>query len=125
MRWTLDEKPVVFGNDITLHCEIPKNMTSCLNNAQWTGGADNKVLALNGQSSNEKKYEMIQYNTSLDLIIKNFQETDIDQRYTCVCGTLVHGKILTAKEIKFLRKHILDYGRYITHFGSHPYYDFL
>ena len=124
VRWTLAEKPVVFGNDITLHCRIPKYMMSCLNNAQWTGGEDNKVIAINGHSSNEAKYEMIQYNRYLDLIIKDFQETDINQRYTCVCGTLVYGKNLTANEIQFLRKHILVYGQHIIHFGSYPYYDF-
>jgi hypothetical protein len=47
---------------------------SCLNNAQWTGGEDNKVIAINGHSSNEAKYEMIQYNRYLDLIIKDFQK---------------------------------------------------
>jgi hypothetical protein len=61
---------------------------------------------------------MIQYNRYLDLIIKDFQETDINQRYTCVCGTLVYGKNLTANEIQFLRKHILVYGQHIIHFGS-------
>ena len=124
VRWTLTTKPVVFGNNITLHCKFPKYMRSCLNNAQWTGGEGNKVIAINGHSSNEAKYEMIQYDRSLDLIIKDFQATDINQRYTCVCGTLVYGKNLTANEIKFLRKHILVYGQYIIHFGSYPYYDF-
>ena len=120
VRWTLAEKPVVFGNDITLHCEIPKYMTSCFNNTQWTGGENNSVIAMNGQSSNEAKYKMIQYKRSLDLIIKDFQETDINQRYTCVCGTLVYGNNLTAKEIKFLRKHIVVYGQYIIQLVHFP-----
>lgn len=122
IRWTLDEKPVVFGNDITLYCEIPKYITSCNNSTQWTGGEDNGVIAINGKSSNKTKYEMIQYNTSFNLIIKDFQETDINQRYTCACGILTYGKNLTAKEIPFLRKHILVYGQFIIHFGSYPYY---
>jgi hypothetical protein len=80
------------------------------------------VIALNGHSTNETKYEMIQHNTSFDLIIKNFQETDINQRYTCVCGDSVDGNNLTTTKISFLRKHILVYGQFIIHCGSYPYY---
>ncbi|CAC5368732.1 unnamed protein product [Mytilus coruscus] len=79
---------LVFGQTVELVCHLQGSLhLEDGSSRQWSGGAFNKVLSLNGYSSDINKYqEIIKTNTEFRLRVFNFNESDANQYYKCVYG---------------------------------------
>ncbi|XP_071181978.1 uncharacterized protein [Mytilus edulis] len=79
---------LVFGQTVELVCHLQGSLHLADGSSrQWSGGIFNKVLSLNGYSSDINKYqEVIKTNTEFRLRVLNFNESDANQYYKCVYG---------------------------------------
>lgn len=88
VKWIVTTTPIKFGDSVSLRCIVTEN--TCPENyvRRWTGGPLQTLLALNYKSSNTQKYEMysIYNSTSFELVIYDFNENDIECKYSCSCG---------------------------------------
>ncbi|XP_052067714.1 uncharacterized protein LOC127706990 [Mytilus californianus] len=84
----VQEERLVFGQTVELVCHLQGSLhLEDGSSRQWSGGAFNKVLSLNGYSSDISKYqEIIKTNTEFRLRVLNFNESDANQYYKCVYG---------------------------------------
>ncbi|CAC5408310.1 unnamed protein product [Mytilus coruscus] len=84
----VQEDRLVFGETVELVCHLQGSLNlEDGSSRQWSGGAFNKVLSLNGYSSDISKYqEVIKTNTEFRLRVLNFNESDANQYYKCVYG---------------------------------------
>lgn len=84
----VQEDRLIFGQTVELVCHLQGSLhLEDGSSRQWSGGAFNKVLSLNGYSSDISKYqEIIKSNTEFRLRVLNFNESDANQYYKCVYG---------------------------------------
>ncbi|VDH96515.1 Hypothetical predicted protein [Mytilus galloprovincialis] len=84
----VQEDRLEFGQIVELVCHLKGSLhLQDGSSRQWSGGAFNKVLSLNGYSSDISKYqEVIKTNTEFRLRVLNFNESDANQYYKCVYG---------------------------------------
>lgn len=92
VKWEIKAKPLIIGKEVKLSC----NGEDCSpNTRKWLGGKNYDILCFNDQSKNPSKYEMMSNGTNFDLIIKNFNFTDVNCEYTCTCGFQQYTNMLT------------------------------
>ncbi|CAC5399422.1 unnamed protein product [Mytilus coruscus] len=102
VSWSLSSLPAIFGNDITLTCEIEIKSKDC-SVRQWSGGPDGKAIMYNGITSKSYKYQekVDLQSTNFSFIIKSFMETDVNVNYTCSCDFKSFKKKLSLEEKLF------------------------
>lgn len=86
----LSTKPVVFGGEAILTCKVGyplKNSKECPVR-EWSGGRSGRGILYNQFPSNKTKYEDRTNDESdeFSLVIKHFDELDVNKNYTCSCG---------------------------------------
>lgn len=103
LKWIVATQPIKFGDSVSLRCIVPENTCPEDYVRRWTGGPSQTLLALNYKSSNKQKYKMhsIYNSTSFELIIYNFNENDLDCKYTCSCGFEQFGKTFSLQDNKY------------------------
>ncbi|CAC5416678.1 OBSCN [Mytilus coruscus] len=86
--WKIQTDPIVFGEDVNIKCIVSAGACHINQTRQWTGGKGYKLLALNGHTTDDSKYEMKIHTSDLsfDLTVKNFSADDAFTEYTCLCG---------------------------------------
>ncbi|XP_063399270.1 uncharacterized protein LOC134683893 [Mytilus trossulus] len=84
----VQEDRLVFGQTVEIVCHLKGSLhLKDGRSRQWSGGAFDKVLSLNGYSSDINKYqEVVKSNTEFRLQVLNFNESDANQFYKCVYG---------------------------------------
>lgn len=107
IKWDVKTKSVTYGEDTTLTCNA--NNCSPSSRKQWFGGPSYDLLCSEDYTTNPYKYEMLVESTSpnFDLMIKNFTFSDVDCKYTCVCGLLHFTKMLTLDSLDFIYPPVL------------------
>ena len=110
MKWTLGSSVAISGEDIRLNCAVLKDACTGKAPRQWSGGEGYKVLCLDGWCSENEKYSMEIYNSTLDfsLIVKNFSESDLNWEYTCMCGVSQYTENLTLDKVQIFCKYIFS-----------------
>lgn len=104
MQWTIKEKYIIYGKHVTLTC----NGNSCASESikKWIGGPNYNLLCFNGFSTEPKKYEMVSNDTweEFELMIKNFNFSDVNCSYMCSCGFLQYTNVLKLDASNFICK---------------------
>lgn len=108
VRLELMTKPVVFGENVTIACMIHDNSEIQCDkiNRLWEGGPTNKVLVINGNSVDQEKYVETIENPckKFSIIIKSFNETDVNCSYRCAYGLKSSRKVLQLDNSSFVAK---------------------
>jgi hypothetical protein len=106
----VEDDIIVFGSTIHLLCTLDDSLD--LNNGrswQWSGGSENKVLSLDGHSSDPNKYKEDVISTrQFRLRIFNTSEADVNCYYTCVYGFKFDKKMLDLNTMKYQCKYTLS-----------------
>jgi hypothetical protein len=106
----VSNKPVMYGDNIILTCKTGHVLTDkvkCLVR-QWYGGQKDQLLLYNKVSRDVTKYEdrTNLSSTEFSLVIKNYNESDLNFNYTCTCGFKSYTKRLSINDNNFIGKYI-------------------
>ncbi|XP_052079683.1 uncharacterized protein LOC127717861 isoform X2 [Mytilus californianus] len=88
IKWTLKEKPALFGANIHLVCHLPNKTLCCDDDRKWNVGYQYNLVIINGFSYNETKYEEdlnVKERVSV-LTVFSLSEKDVNIPYECVYG---------------------------------------
>lgn len=86
VNWTIAMKHIVLGSDLQLECRVTEdNRNESWALKRWTGGSGDQDICTNKKCIKKDKYEMQndQSKPSFNLTIKNVDEIDIRERFTC------------------------------------------
>lgn len=102
IKWNVMKKYIKIGDEVVLSC----NFNDCLPNMRksWYGGRGYDLLCYNDISTNPSKYKMKSYKSSLnsELIIKQFNFTDLNCVYTCACGFNRYTQLFQLGDLDFV-----------------------
>lgn len=105
VKWHVINKHTQIGDEAILSC----NANDCTQTMRqtWYGGRSNDLLCYNDISTNPKKYEMKSSNSSFNssLIIKKFNISDINCKYTCACGFRKYTQMLKLHDLHIVCKY--------------------
>lgn len=88
IKWTLKEKPAIFGTNIHLVCHLPNKTSCCKDDRKWNVGNQYLLIIINGVSYNTSKYKEdlnVKDRVSI-LTIFSLSEQDVNVAYECVYG---------------------------------------
>lgn len=105
VRWYLESKPVVFGEEVHLKCDGSICQPDTIK--KWIGGLNYKLLCYDGYSADYSKYEILVNDNvaDFDLIIKQFAVEDTYCNYTCSCGLHQFTEKLYLKGVDYICKY--------------------
>lgn len=104
VNWQISNPPIVFGQDVVLFCNTSLAENCCTNTATWMKGFD--VIVHHGTSTDYSKYIQEKKSYGFLLIIKNFDEEDINQQYTCLYDFFSYSAVLRIDRHNFKCKYI-------------------
>lgn len=99
IKWQILNPPIVFGQDVVLSCNASLAENCCTNTATWMKDFD--VIVHHGASADYSKYIQKQRSDAFLLIIKNFDEDDINHQYTCLYDFFSYSEILKINRKNF------------------------
>lgn len=83
VTWEKVTKHIVFGNDVTLKCNVAQENLCDDGVRKWKGGKNNTLLVYNEGPVNKIKYSSNCETNGFTLTIKDFGLDDFNQNYTC------------------------------------------
>lgn len=104
VNWQIFNPPIVFGQDVVLFCNTSLAENCCTNTATWMKGF--AVIVHNAASTDFSKYIEEKRSDGFLLIIKNFDEDDIHQQYTCLYDFYSYSAVLLIDRHNFKCKYI-------------------
>lgn len=106
VKWNVINKSIKIGDEAILRCDA----NDCSQNTRktWYGGRSNDLLCYDDISTNPTKYEMKSSKSLFHsvLIIKEFNISDVNCKYTCACGFEKFTQMLKLDDLDIVCKYV-------------------